>query len=440
MPSKYQRFHHIIPTIIFFTCWSIIIEAYLKCNEKTGGGICPDKNTCCLMKDGSTGCIPSDMGSYNASCCKDGETGCAVGYTCENECLASANASISDILVRSMPRYRLCNGNGLDQLYGFQIFDSELAYYSSHGKLQDIKTPQMVLIVIHGANRNGDDYFCSSKATVDMQHHFSNVLIIAIQFYSEVDERPNPSFLYWKESTDGPWRSGENSIGPDKISSFDALDKMVRYIFHKFPSLMRLTVVGHSSGGQFVQRWALLTSEWIYDKTHVVTANPSSYAYLSPYRLMKGKWAIPANNECPLYNSWEWGSQSDKNMLDNNPYVYKKLQNTTQLIKEYHNRNVYYLVGSQDRCNITNDDGWCHSHGLEVTCMDELQGTNRLERSNRYMLHLREEGIGDNHVHFMVNNVGHDHALMFQSKEGLDALFWLDGNTKIFQSEIVNTT
>mmetsp|Transcript_15184 Transcript_15184/g.18486 ORF Transcript_15184/g.18486 Transcript_15184/m.18486 type:complete len:470 (+) Transcript_15184:213-1622(+) len=429
--SRYDPLVAIIPLFLILYCLTNIqTEAYINCSEKAGGGICPDNNTCCLMKNGTSGCIASDMGSYNAICCRDGNSGCPVGYICEayrGYCFATDDAPMSDPLVLSMPRYRLCNGTGVDNVYGFQVeFGSELAYYSSHGPIERItkNSLQMVLVVIHGALRNGDDYFCSSKAAIEMQTSFSDVLIISVQFFSEVDERSSPSFLYWEESTNGPWRYGINSIGPGHVSSFEALDVLVQYIFENFPSMIRLTISGHSSGGQFVQRWALLTPAWVYDKTRVVVANPSSYAYLSPHRLIEGQWKLPSNiSECPLYNTWEWGLECKERMVHENPYVYKKLQNKTRLIENYHRRNVYYLVGSQDQCDISVDGGWCHSHGLEITCMDEIQGRNRLERSYNYISYLRHYGFEDNHVHLVVKDVGHDHALMFQSKEGLNALF-----------------
>lgn len=67
--------------LLAVTCMNC--EAYQNCSEDTGGGICPEGNTCCLMANGNSGCIASDMGAYNGTCCEDGRTGCAVGYTCE---------------------------------------------------------------------------------------------------------------------------------------------------------------------------------------------------------------------------------------------------------------------------------------------------------------------------------------------------------------------
>ena len=418
--------------LLAVTCMNC--ETYQNCSEDTGGGICPEGNTCCLMTNGNSGCIASDMGAYNGTCCKDGRTGCAVGYTCELQqghgyCFASDYAPMSDPLVHKMPRYRLCNARGIDRIYGFIVGDkgASLAYYSSHGPVEQVvDSPEMALIVVHGAQRNGDDYFCSANAAVEMQKLFSNVLVIALQFYSEADERVDPSFLYWEESKDGPWRYGENSVGPTHISSFGAMDELTQYLWKSFPSMDRMVITGHSSGGQFAQRWALLTPAWAYEYNHkmrVVVANPSSYAYLFPLRYIQDQWRIPDDgSDCHLYNQWEWGLESDMKMLKKNPYVYAKLQNKTMLLERYRKRQLFYLVGGQDKCNISSH-GWCNSHGLETTCMDNLQGATRLERNENYIVSLFKLEMRQNHVRIVVQGIGHDHSLIFQSIEGQNAIF-----------------
>jgi hypothetical protein len=68
-------------------------------------------------------------------------------------------------------------------------------------------------------------------------------------------------------------------------------------------------VVGHSAGGQTVQRYALVTgSDTPALHTRFVVANPSSFGYLNASR-----WADTSNPTilhqpdaalCPTYNSW----------------------------------------------------------------------------------------------------------------------------------------
>jgi hypothetical protein len=54
--------------------------------------------------------------------------------------------------------------------------------------------------------------------------------------------------------------------------------------------------------------------------------------------------------------------------------------------------------------------------------MDNLQGKSRLERHENYLEMLQMVGL-DEAEHYTVPGVGHDHSLMFQSEEGIRALF-----------------
>jgi hypothetical protein len=57
--------------------------------------------------------------------------------------------------------------------------------------------------------------------------------------------------------------------------------------------------------------------------------------------------------------------------------------------------------------------------------MDQLQGKNRFERNAHYFASLLRLGYGNgNHRHVIVPDVGHDHSMMFQSQEGIQALYY----------------
>jgi len=282
-------------------------------------------------------------------------------------------------------------------------------------------------------------------------------LVLAPRFIVPSDLPVNnttQSYLQWEDVSNGPWRYGANSIQPvPNISSFHVMDAFMKQIHAaNFANLEHIAVAGHSSGGQFVQRWTLLSSSFYFGSIMTtVVANPSSFAYLTPlrYNSTNHKWSIPhahGDNNCPAYNRWEWGLEPKvettpdyvqavlqdyfDDTTPNNPYHY--------LIERFAERRSVYLQGSQDRCNVsstslsatgrTNDRPWCQSHDLETTCQDELQGRTRFERSKRYMEMLALVGAtgAGNHVRLVVPMVGHDHSLMFASPQGLQALFHLD--------------
>jgi pimeloyl-ACP methyl ester carboxylesterase len=427
------------------------IAPFEICSDDVGSdGICPNGNTCCRRHDGSWGCIASDMGKETATCCQDDLwTGCPVGYVCRSEthdCKASNDTeSFADPLTQVLPRYQLCNADEIITVHGLPVDASlissddstlfaEIPYYSNMGPLEQIPSSvsssvDMALIVVHGSDRNGDDYFCAAKATVELQDRFSNVLIIALNYYSVSDERPRDTLLFWDNA--GTWRSGADSIGPVPYSSFAVLDQVVTTVRQQFSNLQQITVAGHSAGGQLTQRWALLS-----DVPHtngpffqLVVANPSDYAYLSPHRFIRGSWIIPSDatgdGDCPEYDKWKWGLEDGGH--SSVPYRDRALaHNVTAVLERYKTRNVYYMVGGIDRCNVsgTQSSGWCHSHGLETTCMDQLQGHNRYERNSRFVASLRRLGYwNENHRRLVVPGVGHDHSMMFESANGIRAIF-----------------
>ena len=441
------------PLVTLFVCFWLLAgcryaEAYYQCSDDRGGGLCPDGNTCCLLPDGTSGCIASDMGTYNATCCSMDEniptfTGCGVGYQChttsnmENICVATNRSPLADPLVHVLPRYQLCQTDKIKTVHGLPLSasrrfasTSKLAYYSSHGPLESIPSSasfDMIFVFVHGSGRNADDYFCAATKITQIQTRYDNVLVVAPRFLGNTDpaRSENPSFLYWEDEGSGPWRFGADAIGPEPISSFDAFDTMVNVIGKSFPDAELFSVVGHSSGGQFVQRWSLLTSYWDMARMRSVVANPSSYAYLTPLRFINGGWQEvqgATKENCPHYNQWEWGLDPGGELEV--PYRRRAFTNESYVIQRFNDRFVTYLSGGVDRCNVSDPNGWCHSHGLEVNCVDELQGSNRFERAERYMAMLRMVGIGpENHNRYIVDGVGHDHTLMFQSTVGINAIF-----------------
>lgn len=530
------------------------------CRVEQGHGICPWDNTCCRIIDNAapvqqqqlnsdadaawsgssdaifasrSACVPSDLGAKVATCCYDDDvddnkittrhlrTGCGIGYRCgsspshssRRSCLADPSI-IQDPLVQVLPRYHLCQFSeqsaDFSKVWGFSsptYFGNNavsMPYYSSLGSLERLSNDpavrdkiRAVLITVHGANRNADDYFCSATAALQLAiqqqqqqkniafpfESIDQVLVLAPRFMVRSDF-PTPNlasrYLFWEDKPNGPWRYGASAIKESRnnnnatdVSSFQVLDAFLDFFLGNnncFPHLQRVTVAGHSSGGQMVQRWALLSPN-VDDRLRVVAANPSSYAYLSPLRYnatAHHRWAVPATDaSCPGYNQWEWGLDTN---FETPSYVQKVLDDFAinssssdqhpyqSLIDRFvTTRRVIYLQGSQDRCNVSSttttpsssssgsnaieatvqEQPWCDSHGLETTCADQLQGSNRLERNERYMGMLQRlmldtpratKAAGGYHRRVVVPGVGHDHSLLFASPEGLRALFSVDSD------------
>ncbi len=487
----------LISSIALVVVYSSTTVAWEQCSDF----YCPNGNTCCVNK----GCIPNDMGSYNATCCDNEDafkTGCPVGYECRHNrldrarvddqfikssirrtnegsdgydnnnftsmepgippagfCVANEkDAPMADEFVKVLPRYHLCQvPASMTQLHGFEIKEgTKLGFYSSHGSIenttidvQSIIDVEMIWIVIHGSGRNADDYFCSALAAAEMQNQWKDVWVVVPRFFEDKDKPPK-DYLFWEtnpDDGDGTWRYGANSVNGGSrmnatnstvkgISSYTALDKLIEHLWMlKLPNLKQIAVAGHSSGGQYVHRWSLLTQMWTDeygDKMKSIVANPSSYIYITPKRWMKKsqQWELPSASilkDCPNYNKWEWGLD-DGGMLQV-PYrddVFRS-KSKADVIESFGQRRVIYLSGSLDRCPGEKLMK-CHSHGIETTCMDELQGENRFVRGLLYQkslvqLSLDQRGGWKKHERFIVNGVGHDHSLMWTAEAGINAIF-----------------
>ena len=142
------------------------------------------------------------------------------------------------------------------------------------------------------------------------------------------------------------WRFGADAAN-EAISSYAVLDVIVRMLLDQsiYPNIKLLTVVGHSSGGQTVQRYSLSTVLAPENRLRFVIANPSSFAYLDSNRwLDQGKaterLAQPPHSvvqSCPGYNEWEWGFASGG---EHTSYVLSDPATIRRYISQYAIRDV----------------------------------------------------------------------------------------------------
>lgn len=203
-----------------------------------------------------------------------------------------------------------------------------------------------------------------------------------------------------------------------RLSAYEVLDLLLAYLTQpgRFPGLERIVLVGHSAGGQMVNRFAAAGSfepprgvEMLY-----VAMNASSYLYFDPKRFDGQTFRAPAADvveNCPSYDDYGYGLQS--------PYSYFRRQglDAETLRKRYRSRRVVYLAGTAD----TKRD-----HGLSVSCAAELQGAHRLERARRYERHLGDTfgaSIRERHLLVEVPGVGHSGREMLRSQAALRVLF-----------------
>ena len=298
-------------------------------------------------------------------------------------------------------------------------------YYTTHSLSIDHSDITKLIVVIHGTNRNADDYFDNMKSALRQRpEQISSTAIIAPQYLTEDDidfHRLSDDHLYW--SSDG-WKSGSNSRNESsnpreiRVPSFEVQDTLIMRALQSFPNLSHLIFTGHSAGGQFTNRYTacspifnILCDDYNISSKSII-ANPGTYVYMSPERRVgdsETEFAIP-NVSCSDYNEWSFGLED--------LFVYPSRAGADQIKEWYSSREIVYLLGQND-----NDPD---ASTLPRSCRAMTMGDHRYERGRVYYNHIIQtfgEEIKSLHTKVEVPNVGHSNFDMYHSEEGLKVLF-----------------
>ncbi len=291
----------------------------------------------------------------------------------------------------------------------FHMEAGDLSLGVSQDWRQPLPNVSRVLIIVHGRLRNAQTYLQSGVDAAEHAGVGASTLVIAPQFLNASDVKRNHldgQVLRWSGND---WMAGEPSTGPGQVSSYGALDQIIKHLGNRtlFPALKDIVVAGHSGGGQVVQRFALtghdhptLQNEGI--RLRYVVANPSSYAYFSPQR------PVPFDTaSCPGFNDWKYG-------LQHLP-AYTKGRGAAQLEQAYVSRDITYLLGQQDTDP--------NHPALDKSCEAETQGAYRLIRGHNYFDYLKQRHPQLTQKLVEVPGVGHNGDGMFTSPEGQKVLF-----------------
>ncbi|PIB50793.1 hypothetical protein [Pseudomonas sp. 2995-1] len=291
----------------------------------------------------------------------------------------------------------------------FHLDAGDLSLGVSQDWRQPLPNVTRALILVHGRLRNAQTYLQSGIDAAEHAGVSANTLVLAPQFLNASDIKRNHldgQVLRWNGND---WMAGEPSIGPGQVSSYGALDQIIKHLGNRtlFPALKEIVVAGHSGGGQVVQRFALtghdhptLKNEGI--RLRYVVANPSSYAYFSRQRPVQFDTA-----SCPGFNDWKYG-------LQHLP-AYAKGQSVEQLEQAYVSRDITYLLGQQDTDP--------NHPALDKSCEAETQGAYRLMRGHNYFDYLKHRHPQLSQTLVEVPGVGHNGDEIFTSPEGQKVLF-----------------
>ena len=329
------------------------------------------------------------------------------------------------------------------------------------------------VIVMAGLERSASDYVCATheglRKRLVTDAAVREVLLVAPAILFPGDS-PTPNELYWEET--GRWLDGENSslsghqhthdlaAPAASLSLFSVLDEMVLAMMDKdsYPKLTRVIVVGHSAGGQAVQRYAL-TSALMRRGAGVnisyIVANPGSVTYpdrrrpdlidrghlCDPAKLLAHTWSFQVPEPSMMhemgcawhqhYNDWPNGLEFHRNNTP--PYADSRPSDDMRL--SFLEKTVTYLSGAKDVCpciesvdgtNCTGDERDCH---VEGSCHMEVVHAfaQRMQLMHEQMA---SDGTCESCKHrppshnlVSVPEVGHDGCGMFSADETLDAMF-----------------
>ena len=284
-----------------------------------------------------------------------------------------------------------------------------LRVFSTHSLSEGDDLVGHGLIIVHGASRNADDYFQRGFQAAAAAGNQNSTVVIAPHFKTSSDN-PASDALFWSSSG---WKRGHLSssdgVRPRK-SSYSAIDKIINLLSDssRFPGLTRITMTGHSAGGQVAHRYAATnrTEQALgLIKIRYVVANPSTYLYLGREREIEGAFSLPEESSCSDYDDWHYG------LAERNNYASSMVADTIkeQLIR----RDVRILIGDADSL----------SSSLDISCGANLQGPYRFVRGRILMRFM--DKFFPHHVHkeMIVPGVGHSSSQMYLSNTGLNALF-----------------
>ncbi|PWN43141.1 hypothetical protein IE81DRAFT_289026, partial [Ceraceosorus guamensis] len=241
-----------------------------------------------------------------------------------------------------------------------------------------------------------------------------SVVIVSPAWLNEVDQQAGSvqgNELYWNGSA---WEYGGNSVGPKlnhSLSTFEVLDYFLDSFFDtaQWPALSSVTLVGHSMGGQMVQRYATLKKQKQYDdNVYYFIGDPGSYTWLSKDRPYPN---ATCDAQAQQYHYGLYGNQTKVIKYARKDVV----ANTTYIVQRFLSRKIHMAYGLLD-----NGAGDTH-------CQAREQGGNHLDRGSQFVLSLANltgtKTLPPTHSVSFLGNISHQDYAVYSSNSSLQFLF-----------------
>jgi len=330
--------------------------------------------------------------------------------------------------------------------------ERRLRYYASYSLFRANPAIEHVVVLVHGVDGSASLNFKTLVASAHRAESsgiddaaLASTLLIAPHFPNDSPSLDIPKDRHrW---TRGGWAVGSNSVTKPRVSSFAVMDQLVVELTRpgRFPNLKTITVAGHSAGGQLAQRYAATTAAATRSSgVHMryVAANPSSFLYLRPERPFFAQdaagFGVPYGADTAARTAF-LGAPSCPDTYDRYRYglqqlnVYASRAGAAQIKAQYALRDVLYLTGQYDTldldCAAADAPRKCremldkNGADLDLSCPAVLQGPDRRARARHYQQFM--DAFFPDHRHRSVEVPGANHSsrAMFDSAEGVAALF-----------------
>ena len=240
---------------------------------------------------------------------------------------------------------------------------------------------------------------------------YTNILVP--QFLEDKSSNPtvlsglglSNKYLYWSTG----WRQCHRARNLNRESSCGKIDFIVRKLIQYNPNLKHITLIGHSAGGQFVNRYASASNVEQYAKSMGVTMSYAVSSANSTVYLDSSRPNTIGQSCSSTYNKWKYGLQS------RNTYASEFSRAT--MIDRLLKRNVYYFVGEDD----------VHTPG---DCRVQAQGDHHVDRMKNYKKHLKsvcmnrysssaycnDRPFAQSRNFKVIKNIGHNSRLLFATQ------------------------
>ncbi|WP_296621604.1 hypothetical protein [Marivirga sp.] len=276
-----------------------------------------------------------------------------------------------------------------------------LSYFSNYPLTADVNLENIknAIFLIHGAIRNNDDYFNWMNQTFENLSISNSTLLIAPQFKDESEISQN-SDLHWDRND---WREGSGSENDIPISSFTVMDSIISKTKQFIPSLEKILITGHSSGGLFTHVYGAanqIENQLNSIAFEYIVANSQYFYYPGDERVNENtqEFYIPEN--CAGYRFW--------------PLGYKVLPdylidiNQASFNEQFINRKIHYLLGNGNQSDPSLNTS---------ECGPVLLGSSRYQRGENMFFYMQNKFPENNHFRTIVNGIGHNGEAMYKSEE-----------------------